>query len=150
MIRVRQVKIDVINNDIDKVCDLALKKANIIKDNVIDYKINKRSIDARDKNRVYYVYEIDFNLKDDSCVKLTNDISKIENEEYDFKPTKILNNNPVIIGSGPCGLFCAYQLAEAGYKPIIFERGSDIDNRVKDVELFWQNNKFLVILLLMI
>ena len=38
MIRVRQVKIDVINNDIDKVCDLALKKANIIKDNVIDYK----------------------------------------------------------------------------------------------------------------
>ena len=141
MIRVRQVKIDVINNDIDKVCDLALKKANIIKDNVIDYKINKRSIDARDKDKVYFVYEIDFNLKDESVVRLTNDISKVEKEEYDFKPTKILNNNPVIIGSGPCGLFCAYQLAEAGYKPIIFERGSDIDNRVKDVELFWQNNK---------
>lgn len=141
MIRVRQVKIDVINNDIDNVINLALKKAHILKDNIIDYKINKRSIDARNKDKVYYVYEIDFNLKDEGLVKLSNDVSIVLNEEYDFIPKKVLDSRPVIIGSGPCGLFCAYQLAEAGYKPIIFERGSDIDNRVKDVAQFWQSNR---------
>ena len=142
MIRVRQIKIDVINNNIDNVINSALKKAHILKDNVIDYKINKRSIDARGKDKIYYVYEIDFNLKNENNIKFSNDIAKIDNEEYDYKPQrKELSTDPIIIGSGPCGLFTAYMLADAGYKPIVFERGADIDTRVKDVELFWQNNK---------
>ena len=141
MIRVRQVKIDVAKDNIDIVIKIALKKASILNENVIDYKINKRSIDARNKDKVYYVYEIDFNLKDENNIKLSNDVSLVEKDDYNFKPTAKLDKNPVVIGSGPCGLFCAYQLAEAGYKPIVFERGSDIDSRVKDVADFWQNNK---------
>ena len=140
MIRVRQVKVNVLKNDVDLVTELAKKKAHILDDNVLSYKINKRSIDARDKENILYVYEIDFTLKNEKDIKLSNDICYVENNEYNFKPNK-KDINPIIIGSGPCGLFAAYMLAEAGLKPIIFERGADIDTRVKDVNEFWQNNK---------
>lgn len=142
MIRVRQIKIDVLKDNIDLVINLAAKKAGILKENIISSKINKRSIDARRKDKIYYVYEIDFKLINENNIKITNDISKINDEEYDYKPLKKeLSTNPIIIGSGPCGLFTAYMLAEAGFKPIVFERGADIDTRVKDVENFWNNNK---------
>ena len=49
-----------------------------------------------------------------------------------------LNNRPVIIGSGPAGLFSAYLLAECGYRPIVIERGEKIEERVKTVEKFWE------------
>ena len=140
MIRVRQVKINVLKDNIDSVISIALKKANVSKDNLISYKINKRSIDARDKQDVLYVYEIDLKVKDENNIKLTNDICLVKEEKYLFKANK-KNIKPVIIGSGPCGLFAAYMFAEAGLKPIIFERGSNIDTRVEDVECFWNDNK---------
>ena len=142
MIRVRQVKVSVLKDDLDYALFLAMKKAKINKDNIISYQINKKSIDARHKDKVDYVYEIDFNLKDESNIKISNDVSITYNNKYDFKPNKTsLETNPIIIGSGPCGLFCAYMLAIYGFKPIVFERGQDIDNRLKSVEEFWRTNK---------
>ena len=140
MIRVRQVKVNVLKNNIEYVIDLALKKAHINKEDVKSYKINKRSIDARDKNDVLYVYEIDFVINSEQNIKETNDVSIITNSDYNFSPSK-KDVKPIIIGSGPCGLFSAYMFAEAGYKPIVFERGSDIDTRIKDIDTFWQTNK---------
>ncbi len=141
MIRVRQIKINVLKDNLDAVINMALKKAHINKDDLISYNINKKSIDARDKNDVLYVYEIDLNIQNEDMVKYGNDIVKIEQSNYSFKPQKKeLESNPIIIGSGPCGLFTAYMLAEAGYNPIVFERGADVDTRVKDVEEFWKNN----------
>ena len=46
---------------------------------------------------------------------------------------------PVVIGSGPAGLFCGWYLAKAGYKPLILERGEEADKRQKTVENFWKN-----------
>ena len=140
MIRVRQIKINVLKKNIDLVIEMATKKAHILSENILNYKINKRSIDARDKEDVLYVYEVDFALKDEKNIKFGNDVCYIENNNYDFIPNK-KDIKPIIIGSGPCGLFAAYMLAEAGLKPVIFERGADIDTRVNDVNEFWQNNK---------
>ena len=53
----------------------------------------------------------------------------------------MLNSRPVIVGSGPAGLFCAYMLSSYGYKPLVIERGESIDDRIKSVEEFWNNNK---------
>ena len=49
-----------------------------------------------------------------------------------------MNYRPIIVGSGPCGLFCAYFLAEAGYNPLIIERGDTVEEREKNIKKFWQ------------
>ena len=63
----------------------------------------------------------------------------IHETPYDFpnSGTKKMEHRPVVIGSGPAGLFCAYLLAEHGYRPVVYERGASVEERKKDVERFW-------------
>ena len=140
MLRISNIKINV-SLDQDKTIK---KKLNVIFDQDIkEYKINKRSIDARHKPDVYYVYEIDINLDNEDKYLDLGIVSKVLDEEYkiDVDNVKKPLKRPIIIGFGPAGIFCSYILAKAGLKPIIFERGKPIDERVKDVEEFWNNNK---------
>ena len=120
MIRLRQVKV-LINKDLKKEISKRLR-VNI--DDIKDIKIVKRSIDSRDKPNIYYVYEVDVKINDEDKIlkKINNnDIFKTPLEEYKFIPigTNKLNNRIIIVGSGPCGLFCAYMLSIYGYKPLI-------------------------------
>ena len=106
-----------------------------------DYKINKRSIDARKKPDLFYVYELDLVVKDEeSILKHNKNIRKTPKENYKFEilESKKLNHRPIIVGSGPCGLFCSYFLAEAGYNPLIVERGEKIEDREKSIERFFE------------
>ena len=140
MIRVRQVKMHIdSNNLLNKIAS----KLNVKENNIKNYKIIKESIDARDKNNLFYIYEVDVELSDESKIKLNNDILKVEEKEYkiNIDGTSKLNNRPIIVGSGPAGLFCAYYLSKLGYKPIVIERGEDVDSRTKKIEEFWKNNK---------
>ena len=141
MIRLRQVKV-LINKDLKKEISKRLR-VNI--DDIKDIKIVKRSIDSRDKPNIYYVYEVDVKINnEDKILKKinNNDIFKTPLEEYKFIPigTNKLNNRIIIVGSGPCGLFCAYMLSSYGYKPLVIERGSDVDTRINKVNDFWKNN----------
>ena len=140
MIRVRQVKMHIdSNNLLNKIAS----KLNVKENDIKNYKIIKESIDARDKNNLFYIYEVDVELSDESKIKLNNDILKVEEKEYkiNIAGTSKLNNRPIIVGSGPAGLFCAYYLSKLGYKPIVIERGEDVDSRTKKIEEFWKNNK---------
>ena len=138
MIRVRQIKVNILNNDklVSKIC----KKLNIKENDIIDFKINKKSIDARDKNNIYFVYEVDVNLKNEDLINLNNDIFKTPNEEYHYKitGTKKMKERPVVVGSGPAGLFLSYMLSVNGYNPIVIERGEKIEDRIKTVETFFE------------
>ncbi len=138
MIRIKNIKINVkYDNQEDLIKSYILKKYCL---NVSNFKINKKSIDARQKPDVYYVYEIDVDATN-KYLKYDN-IEEITDEEYKIPTlTKTLQNRPIIIGFGPAGLFCSYILAKAGLKPIIFERGKQIDERIIDVEEFWNSNK---------
>lgn len=144
MIRVRQVEVDVNVTSNKKIKESLARKLKIDVDYIIDYKINKESIDARYKPKINYIYEIDVKVENESVVlnkhKNNNDILITPSEKYLFKPTgtEVLRKKPVIIGSGPAGLFCAYMLAKEGYKPLVIERGEDVDNRVKTVNSFWK------------
>lgn len=140
MIRVRQVKVDILNNE--NLINQIAYKLNIKVSDIIEYKIVKESIDARDKGKILYVYEVDVCVKDENKVlkKQLKDVLISPNENYVF-PVKIENNDKktVIVGSGPAGLFAAYILAENNIKPIVIERGEDVDNRVKSVSKFFDD-----------
>lgn len=146
MLRVRQIKIEIQNDNETYIKKQISKTLKTEEHNIVDYKINKKSLDARRKDNIFYVYEFDVNLKNESQVLYKNKSDNIfitPNEEYiiQISGTKQLSNRPVIIGSGPAGLFCAYILAENNYKPLIIERGSSVDERVKIIEEFWSSGK---------
>ncbi len=141
MIRIRQIKLP-INHTEDDIKNKICKKLNIKKEDIKKIIINKKSIDAR--KEINFIYEVDIETNKESQIlnKKIKDILKTPNEKYVFNITgeKTLKEKPIIIGAGPAGLFCAYFLAKKGYKPIIIERGEEIDKRVKTVEKFWNKN----------
>ena len=90
-----------------------------------------------------YFFDLDVKISNEEKY-LRNDVVKVENEDYVLpkRGNVVLDKRPIIIGTGPAGLFAAYFLAKNGYKPIIFERGEKIEDRIKTVEDLWQNNNF--------
>ena len=68
-----------------------------------------------------------------------NDVCMTPDETYVLVPsgTQVLKHRPVVVGFGPSGMFAALLLARQGYKPIVIERGSQIDRRQKVVQAFW-------------
>ena len=141
MIRIRQIKLPIEHTKedlINKIC----KKINIKKEDIKNIIINKKSIDAR--KEINYIYEVDIETNKEKTIisKKIKDTLKTPNEKYIFNSTgkKELKERPIIIGAGPAGLFCAFFLAKNNYKPVIIERGEEIDKRVKTVEKFWKEN----------
>lgn len=144
MIRVRQIKINVKSDSIESLYNELVRKLHIKKDEIISVNIVKRSIDARRKDNVCFIYEVEVDVKDLNKIKFDNDICMAFSHNYSFTPSGsiALKNRPIVVGSGPCGLFCAYELALNGYRPIVLERGEDMDNRVVTVSNFWDNGVF--------
>lgn len=121
------------------VAESRLKKAAIRFTNPI-YSVYRRSIDARKKDDIKFVYSIlvraDFgNVPQQKLEKAgaTEDKTTLPIPEFGNEP---LTERPVIVGSGPCGLFCALMLAENGYRPIVLERGGNIQERISEIEKF--------------
>ena len=143
MIKIKDIKINIDNDNKNHIISKLANILNIKKEDIIDYKVNKKSIDARNKNNILYVYEIIASIKDEEIVlnKNLKNVSKYLEEKYIFNitGTKKLKSRPIIVGSGPCGLFAGYILALNGYNPIIIERGEKIEDRVKSVEKFWND-----------
>ncbi len=139
-LRVNGIKIDVKNEQ----KNLAKKTAAVLKINEKDIKsleIVRRSIDARKKD-IKFVYCVDVEVENEEKVRLGKDVLRVEKKGY--KPVeskKSFEKRPVVVGFGPAGMFCALTLAEAGAKPIVFERGEDVDKRTASVENFWKTGK---------
>ncbi|GFI42988.1 hypothetical protein IMSAGC018_00652 [Lachnospiraceae bacterium] len=143
MIRVSQLKLDVHHTEEDmkaKICRvLRIREADLL-----SYAKKKQSLDARKKPQLFYVYTVDVKVKNEAEIKkrrqkLSNLSFWPEEKGYSLTAlgTKSLKHRPVIIGTGPAGLFCGYELARLGYRPILLERGASVEERIKDVEEFW-------------
>ena len=138
MIRISNIKIDVLNDTEENIIKTIEKK---IKEKVYKYDIVKKSLDAR--KEIKYVYSLDVEVKnEDNVLKRNKDIIKTPREEYilEIEGTTPVKHRPIIVGAGPAGLFLGYMLSSYGYKPIIIERGEKIEDRVKTVEKFWEDN----------
>ena len=149
MIRINQIKIPVQK---DETSALKKKVQKTLRTNhPYTYQIVRKSLDARDKGNLLHIYTVDVefersqdiprNIIDNKNIMLTKD------EKYTFphrcrddcnEKTDVSIYRPVIIGAGPAGYFAALQLACAGYRPIVYERGKCVEERTRDVEGFWQ------------
>ncbi|MEY8265789.1 FAD-dependent protein [Lachnospiraceae bacterium 64-25] len=107
--------------------------------------IVRRSIDARKKPELYFNYILNVKIKNQAAVYRRCDQKQVmvwEDIPYRFPVVSYKGTTrPVIIGTGPAGLFCGYMLAKAGFKPILLERGAPVEQRTKEVEDFWEKGK---------
>lgn len=134
MLRLENIKIrqDLSEEEIVKE---ACKKYKLDYRDVEKYSIYKKSIDARNKNDIFYNYTIDVKY---TGRKQCSNIKVVNEESFDLKINIKRKNTvrPVIIGTGPAGLFCALTLVNNGIKPIIIEQGKKVEDRKKDIEKF--------------
>ena len=135
MIRIHQVK----TTDPKKIEEKILKKLNMKKNDLLSWSIHRKSVDARGQ-KVLFSYVIDADVKNEKKYLKNRDVILKPDETFRFEPegTKLLENRPVVAGFGPAGMFAALLLAQYGYRPLIIERGGDIEQRQKDVDLFWK------------
>lgn len=145
MIRVAGIKIS-IDQEKEEIVKIILKKLKIKEQDLLSWKIFKQSIDARKKNNIYFVYTIDIKVKNEEkfLKKIKdNNVSKAPKMRYDYVSTgsEKLLQRPVIIGTGPAGLFAGLILSQMGYEPILLERGADVETRTRVVKKFWDEGK---------
>jgi uncharacterized protein len=125
------------------------KKLNISQEQFKSFRIVKESIDARKKNAIKINYSVEVTCENEENIvrkAKDNDIriqEKNYNAEFQFG-TKKMNERPIIVGMGPAGLFAGLLMAQKGYRPIIIERGEDVDKRTESINNFWNNRELNV------
>ena len=142
MIRLRDITLPFDHKE-DALSAGILDRLAISENQLLNFTIVRKSIDARRKNNIVVVYTIDVEVKNEA--ELLSGFS--QNPRVSASPSmvyqmpavgKINDKPPIVVGSGPCGLLVALTLAQLGFKPILIERGKQVSARVKDVQNFWQ------------
>lgn len=96
------------------------------------FAIRKKSLDARDKNNIRFIYTIEFSAEKQENTPIV----------YERLPSnKQPKSDVVVVGSGPAGLFCALRLLDHGVAPILIERGAPVEEREKDLQIFFTEKR---------
>jgi len=152
MYRIHQIKLPV-GESKDKIPEKILKKIGGRDLFIKEWEIVKESIDARDKSNLCWVYSVDFNVATRKNPKKNLRLPSEGKLKLEIAPDMTyvaakpaeeavpLDDRPVVVGLGPAGLFCGLILAQAGYRPVILERGKDVDRRHEDVVHFWKTGQ---------
>ncbi len=139
MLQINNVMVPLDTTDYQKVISQQL---NISKNKIRDVKLVKQAVDARRKNKVHFVCSFTFNIDNEDLVIAKRpklQLSKVK--PYNYPVLKATDDHIVVVGSGPAGLFCAYNLARAHQKVTLIERGSAVDKRKNDIDHFFKTGK---------
>ncbi|MES2163772.1 MAG: NAD(P)/FAD-dependent oxidoreductase [Pseudomonadota bacterium] len=150
MLRLNEVKLPLNHAEADLPAAI-LARLDIAADALLGYTVFKRSYDARKKTAIVLIYSLDVEVRDEAALlkRLQHDVHLMPAPDTTYKfvahgeqlAGHDLNPRPVVIGTGPCGLFAALILAQMGLRPIILERGKQVRERTVDTFGFWRKRE---------
>jgi uncharacterized FAD-dependent dehydrogenase len=150
MLRLNEVKLP-LNHTEDQLPAAILARLDIPAAELLGYTVFKRSYDARKKSAIVLIYALDVQVRDEAALlkRLSHDVHLMPSPDTSYKfvakgeqlQGHDHNLRPVVIGTGPCGLFAALILAQMGLRPIILERGKQVRERTVDTFGFWRKRE---------
>ncbi|MBI5660201.1 MAG: NAD(P)/FAD-dependent oxidoreductase [Nitrosomonadales bacterium] len=146
MLRLTEIKLPLDHSE-DDLKAAVLKRLGIAADELIGYTLFRRGFDARKPSAILFIYTLDIEVKNEAGLlkRLHGDrhVSVAPDTRYHFvtQAPQNLTERPVVIGTGPCGIFAGLILAQMGFRPIILERGKAVRERTKDTWGLWRQGR---------
>ena len=147
MLRINELKLP-LNHPEPALREAILARLGIQDADLVDFTVYKRSYDARKKAAIVLIYSIDAEVRGEAAVlaRLKQDQHVMPSPDVDYKFVQVNKPapgtpRPVVVGTGPCGLFVALVLAQMDLNPIILERGKIVRERTVDTFGFWRKRK---------
>jgi len=146
MLRITELKLPLDHPD-EALREAIVQRLGIRDEQLLGFTLFKRSYDARKKNsELLFIYTIDLETSneaellskfaDDRNIGVAPDVSY----KYVGQAPQNLQERPIVVGFGPCGIFAGLLLAQMGFKPIILERGKEVRQRTKDTWGLWRKS----------
>jgi uncharacterized protein len=147
MLRITELKLP-LDHPEEALRPAIVQRLGIADSELLSFSLFKRSYDARKRfAEMPFIYSIDCEVHDEASVlaRFANDPHINPAPDIRYKPVGQapvtgLDERPIVVGFGPCGIFAALILAQAGLKPIVLERGTEVRQRTKDTWGLWRKN----------
>lgn len=136
MYRISEIRLN-LDGTMDDLKRKAAKRLRVTPEEIKSLKLCKKSVDARKKDDVRFICTVEVQCETNRA-PYDKKIAEAEPYQYQLPVCKTLNTRPVVVGFGPAGMFAALILAQAGQRPIVIERGADVEKRGAQVARFWE------------